>query len=316
MQITPSGRSSDASNDHGVGNGLQRRPIHLHSAGNRGIAVSYFLIGFGPALLGTPLSIYMVKTLDAAPAQQNTIGVLMTLPWTFKVVYGFISDAFPIFGMRRKPYFILGWLVSVLTSSALAAVATPTLNQLSGLLLLSTTGSIFADVMSDAMVVERQKFEPENVRGAFQSTCYSVRFCGSILGSIGGTVLYNNDCNRGFIAGKGVVGDDATARASCSSSWGLSFSAINWLVVCLSTLGLALTAPSLEDSRGVTIKPVSEQIDVLWRTVQRRQFGSPCASSISTTRCSGATSLGVHSSRIRWASKRNDWACYLLQQIL
>ena len=90
-----------------------------------------------------------------------------------------------------------------------------------------------------------------------------------------GTILYNNDCNRGFIAGKGAVGGDAVARASCSRHWGLSFGTINWLVVCLSTLGLALTAPSLEDSRGVVIKPVREQIDVLWRTVQKKAVWLP-----------------------------------------
>ena len=168
--------------------------VVLDSPGNVGIPSSYFLVGFGPALLGTPLSVYMVKTLDASPAQQNTIGILMTLPWTFKVVYGFISDAFPIWGMRRKPYFLIGWAINILSYSLLALLSpTPDgpLNaaekerrilQLSALLLLGTFGSIMADVMTDTLIVERAKSEPKDSRGTFQSTCYSVRFMGSILG--------------------------------------------------------------------------------------------------------------------------------------
>jgi hypothetical protein len=29
------------------------------------------------------------------------------LPWTCKPIYGFVSDAFPLFGYRRKPYMFL-----------------------------------------------------------------------------------------------------------------------------------------------------------------------------------------------------------------
>lgn len=46
---------------------------------------------------------------EAEPSQQNVVWTLAALPWSFKLVYGFISDNFPICGMRRKPYFILGW---------------------------------------------------------------------------------------------------------------------------------------------------------------------------------------------------------------
>ncbi len=36
---------------------------------------------------------------------------LTNLPWTCKPVYGFISDAFPIMGYRRRPYIFLAGLV-------------------------------------------------------------------------------------------------------------------------------------------------------------------------------------------------------------
>jgi hypothetical protein len=138
--------------------------------GNLAIPISYFLVGFGPSFAGTPLSVYMVKTLNASPAQQNTIGILMTLPWCFKVLYGFISDGYPIFGQRRKPYFIIGYCIYVASQGCLAFLKTPDLTQLSTLIFTSTVGQIMADVMTDTMVVERAKLESEDFRGTFQAT--------------------------------------------------------------------------------------------------------------------------------------------------
>lgn len=50
---------------------------------------------------------------------------LASLPWSFKLVYGFISDNFPIRGMRRKPYFVAGWLSYVLINLYTATKHTP-----------------------------------------------------------------------------------------------------------------------------------------------------------------------------------------------
>lgn len=70
-----------------------------------------------------PLNIYIVRGLNAQPSQQNTLVVLMTVPWSFKLVYGFLSDVCPIGGLRRKPYLAFGYLLSSLCY--LALVLTP-----------------------------------------------------------------------------------------------------------------------------------------------------------------------------------------------
>jgi hypothetical protein len=36
---------------------------------------------------------------------------ITSLPWTVKPLYGFITDSFPIWGMRRRPYLILAGLL-------------------------------------------------------------------------------------------------------------------------------------------------------------------------------------------------------------
>lgn len=56
----------------------------------------------------------------ASPSQQNVVMTLAMLPWSFKLIYGFISDNFPINGMRRKPYFIIGWSIYVVTNIMIA----------------------------------------------------------------------------------------------------------------------------------------------------------------------------------------------------
>jgi hypothetical protein len=57
-----------------------------------GMPLSYFFIGVATSFINTPLTVYMVNELGAEPQIQNTIGVLTTLPWSFKLLYGFLSD--------------------------------------------------------------------------------------------------------------------------------------------------------------------------------------------------------------------------------
>ena len=46
---------------------------------------------------------------------QATISSLKSLPSTFKLVFGFISDNIPLFGYRRKSYMLLGWAITSLS---------------------------------------------------------------------------------------------------------------------------------------------------------------------------------------------------------
>ena len=55
----------------------------------------------------------------------NVFLTLGNLPWSFKLVYGFVSDNFPIRNMRRKPYFIIGWTVFVLSNFITATQERP-----------------------------------------------------------------------------------------------------------------------------------------------------------------------------------------------
>jgi hypothetical protein len=84
---------------------------------------------------------------------QNTIAVLQSLPWSLKLVFGFISDIVPINGLHRKPYLTLGALIY---STSYITYAFSDINDAAVLALcifIGTLGMIMMDVMSDTMVL-------------------------------------------------------------------------------------------------------------------------------------------------------------------
>ncbi|OQR97309.1 Folate-Biopterin Transporter (FBT) Family [Thraustotheca clavata] len=43
--------------------------------------------------------------------QVSSYTALINLGWSFKIFFGILSDCFPIFGLQRRPYIVLGWLI-------------------------------------------------------------------------------------------------------------------------------------------------------------------------------------------------------------
>eukprot|EP00903_Cladosiphon_okamuranus_P015035 g13911.t1 len=160
----------------------------IWSVQNRAVVMSYFCVGFAMRFLQTPLAYYTVRYLEASPAQQNIMLTLASLPWSFKLVYGFISDNFPIWGMRRKPYFIMGWLSYVLINFFTAAKQAPSIQLLAGWSLTSSMGFMLSDVTTDAILVERSKHEPTSTRGSMQAIGYSTRFVGRETAVVSGNI--------------------------------------------------------------------------------------------------------------------------------
>eukprot|EP00937_MAST-01D_sp_MAST-1D-sp2_P008102 g8102.t1 len=101
-----------------------RLELSLTELDNIAIPISYFLCGFMPALVDTPVTVYLVDTLNAKPAQQNSVAAAIALPWCFKVGFGFLTDAFPLSATaRRTPYFVLGFGIHTAATIVLASAA-------------------------------------------------------------------------------------------------------------------------------------------------------------------------------------------------
>lgn len=171
---------------------MKIRPYHFLHTRNLGIGISYFTIGLVTGFISTPLSIYLIQGLNASPEIQNIIFILQTFPWALKIFFGFISDSFPILGMHRIPYLVLGACFYSLSFISYGVIRQDNIVLLSGCIFLGTSGLILMDVIVDTLCVERSRFEPNHRRGNFQSSCYATRFGGTLVGEILGASVSSN----------------------------------------------------------------------------------------------------------------------------
>lgn len=191
------------------------RTCQLLRRENIAIPACYLLVGILSGLLGPLINVYPLD-LGATEAQQTTLGSIRSLPASFKLIFGFISDNLPILGYRRKSYMLVGWFVAAASMAYLlfftnlnlideeyvdeagdvstrrvAPDDAPTIPTLGLATLLFGTGFWIADVMGDSVVAEKAKLEPIHSRGSVQSSCYSYRFFGLMIAAPFSSALYS-----------------------------------------------------------------------------------------------------------------------------
>lgn len=86
-----------------------------------------------------------------------------------------------------------GWLIYIVANFLLMVPPAPSIGMCIFLVFVQTAGYMLADVMTDALIVERSRFETQENRGTMQSKGYIVRFFGSTIGALIGAVVYNKD---------------------------------------------------------------------------------------------------------------------------
>jgi BT1 family len=193
-------------------------PCQLLRRENIAIPACYLLVGLLQGLSSVAVNV-MPLDLGATEAQQTTVSSIRSLPASFKLLFGFLSDNVPIAGYRRKTYMLAGWLIAALSMLALYSGSNlniparnagcfqsdgdadfvqgeipadaPTIPFLSVCLLTFGIGFWMADVMGDSVVAEKAKLELEDQRGSIQSTCYACRFFGMMVAAPASTALYS-----------------------------------------------------------------------------------------------------------------------------
>lgn len=191
------------------------RSCQLLRKENLAIPACYLLVGILQGLSGPLINVYPLD-LGATEAQQTTLSSIRSLPASFKLIFGFISDNLPVCGYRRKSYMGVGWGLAAASMMALifttdltlkeeeylkddgttgtqtiAPDGAPSIPFLSLSMLLFGTGFWMADVMGDSVVAEKAKLEPIHARGSTQSSCYSYRFFGLMCAAPFSTGLYH-----------------------------------------------------------------------------------------------------------------------------
>jgi len=115
--------------------------------------------------------------------------LIVGLPWYLKPLLGLLTDFVPIGGSRRRSYLLLATLtVAVgLTFAALLDLPAGSVGTLMLVLLLPCTGVALADVVADALMVE--KGQPLGLTGRLQSVQWGSLYAAGILTGVVGGIL-------------------------------------------------------------------------------------------------------------------------------
>lgn len=232
--------------------GEHHYPHNVWNWGNLAIPMTYICVGFVISFPSAYIQ-YYPRTLGASDAQLSTIGIVRALPWTFKVLYGFFADAFPVFGYRFKPYMLLGCCIASGFNLCLAKIGSPDIVAFTMLLLGSMFGIIMVDVMGDALVASKARMEPLAIRGSLQSTVYMCRFCSEVAGYWSGAILSNPD------------------------TWGFGFT-FSQAFMFLSVTPMFIAVPfiwMLEEDKVDAVKCMKDQLNGLWEMVQMQAVWQP-----------------------------------------
>ena len=85
-----------------------------------GIVANYFSVG---VMIGGSTSllypVLIVKGGATASLMTASYAIVMVF-WSYKIIFGFLSDCFPIAGYKRKPYIVMGWLFCMMVLICLA----------------------------------------------------------------------------------------------------------------------------------------------------------------------------------------------------
>lgn len=246
------------------------RSCQLLRPENIAVPFCYLLVGVLSGLLGAWINVYPLD-LGATEAQQTTLGSIRSLPASFKLLFGFISDNLPIAGYRRKSYMVIGWGLTAMSMSILwlttdlslveeeyidengdvrtqtrASDGAPSIPLLSLIVLVFGTGLWMADVMADSVVAEKAKLEPPQSRGSIQSSCYSYRFFGFMVAAAFSSALYKH-------SGPGIV----------------------IALLALLPLSVLPLVYMLGENRYAPVASTREQCGEIWKTVCSRSVWQP-----------------------------------------
>ena len=147
-----------------------------------GVPVNYFCVGI---MLGGSTSILypiLIVHKGVSSSLYTASISIVTIFWSYKIVFGILSDCFPIFGYKRKSYMTLGWILCAIVLSKLAFMGTGVDSTSIVLMLtLADLGYVMADVSADGFMVWIAHREPTHKRGRMQTLVYAVNSFGQIV---------------------------------------------------------------------------------------------------------------------------------------
>ncbi|MED6142832.1 hypothetical protein PIB30_001032 [Stylosanthes scabra] len=156
-----------------------------------GVVVVYGISqGVGGSLAGVGTKYYMKDVQKVQPSEAQVYAGITSIPWIVKPLWGLLTDVIPIFGYRRRPYFVFAGFLGVIAMLLLSLHEN--LHLVLALLSLTagSAGAAIADVTIDACVAQNSIAHP-SLAADMQSLCAFSSSVGALLGfSISGIFVH------------------------------------------------------------------------------------------------------------------------------
>uniref|UniRef100_A0A7S0T5G3 Folate/biopterin transporter n=1 Tax=Erythrolobus madagascarensis TaxID=708628 RepID=A0A7S0T5G3_9RHOD len=145
------------------------------------ILLVYFVQGvMGVSRLA--VSFFLKDELALSPATVSAFTGIALIPWMIKPLYGFLTDALPLFGYRRRSYLVVSGLLGAASWALLSnPTAVDSAPKALACMTLASLSVAISDVVADSMVVERARNESDSVAGRLQSFCWGSSAIGGLI---------------------------------------------------------------------------------------------------------------------------------------
>lgn len=163
------------------------------------LALLFGVVYFSQGMWYLPNQVITIffKDQGLSPSQVANFFLVSTIPWFIKPVYGLISDFVPLFGRRRKSYFLLTCILSALSGIWLAVMPEHPFWWMAALFTTMGFGLAFTDVLTDALMVEQGR--PRGLTGAFQAVQWAcITSAAVLIGVVGGHLAHTRELNLAF----------------------------------------------------------------------------------------------------------------------
>jgi MFS family permease len=127
---------------------------------------------------------YFKEYLGLDPGEMATYVSIIHIPWSFKILYGLISDNVPIMGTRRKSYLVLMGAVDFLALFSLYAFQFDEPLTVAIVLAIASASEAFVNVVSDAIMVIQSRKDKAYGSQDFVTLMYLATGFGGVLGCI------------------------------------------------------------------------------------------------------------------------------------
>ncbi|KAJ8525552.1 hypothetical protein ON010_g15562 [Phytophthora cinnamomi] len=263
-------------------------PSSLFSRQNLGLAAHQISIAVVYGSITSVIYSVLNNYLNMSAVLVATATALVNVPNALRLFTGLISDCYPIYGYRRRPYMVAGWTISFICCLIMAVIPLGepyyedsslkeipetewTVEQqalinydapnrgikLIVLFVLAHLGTVVAYGAADGYLVELAQREPESIRGTIQTDIAIVTAAGGIFAA--------------FMTGLGLNSE----AYGGTFSWDLSFAGVMGICAGFSLITVPLSWFCVTEEKAPA-QPTGAFFAYLYDFIQYRLFRHRC----------------------------------------